>query len=242
MVITRQPNMKKKIRITESDLYDIVRHVIESKKNHVECERCDWEWDISPKDEDPYLCHMCGHRNDPQENKEGAGAYDAPAFEMEPDHTTFRHEYSEQEEDEPNYVQILFPEEPFQSIETSFPERLPDGPIKILNQKFSQIPFTAKDGDFEIEYKVEKIGPGRKFTGGWLEDYKLQPNETLFSGWGKILKVFYKGQDVTDIVKNITRTGGKAKEIAEYDFYKRVERISKHLHLYPAKFRFEIVW
>jgi hypothetical protein len=221
MVITRQPNMKKKIRITESDLYDIVRRVIESKKNHVECERCDWEWDITPEDEDPYLCHMCGHRNDLQENKKM---------------------FSEQEENEPNYVEILFPEEPFRSIESSFPESLPDGPIKILNQKFTKIPFTAKDGDFEIEYKVEKIGPGRKFRGGWPESYNLPPNETQFSGWGTILKVLYKGQDVTDIVKNITRTGGKAKEIAEYDFYKRVERISKHLHLYPAKFRFEIAW
>jgi hypothetical protein len=164
---------------------------------------------------------MCGHRNDPQENKKM---------------------FSEQEENEPNYVEILFPEEPFRSIESSFPESLPDGPIKILNQKFTKIPFTAKDGDFEIEYKVEKIGPGRKFRGGWPESYNLPPNETQFSGWGTILKVLYKGQDVTDIVKNITRTGGKAKEIAEYDFYKRVERISKHLHLYPAKFRFEIAW
>ena len=30
-----------------------------------------------------------------QEEKEGAGAYDAPAFEMEPDHTTFKHEDKE---------------------------------------------------------------------------------------------------------------------------------------------------
>ncbi len=33
-----------------------------------------------------------------QEEKEGAGAYDAPAFEMEPDHTTFKHEQSESKE------------------------------------------------------------------------------------------------------------------------------------------------
>jgi hypothetical protein len=32
-----------------------------------------------------------------QEEKEGAGAYDAPAFEMEPDHTTFKHEQKEAE-------------------------------------------------------------------------------------------------------------------------------------------------
>jgi hypothetical protein len=33
-----------------------------------------------------------------QEDNEGAGAYDAPAFEMEPDHTTFKHEQSESKE------------------------------------------------------------------------------------------------------------------------------------------------
>jgi hypothetical protein len=32
-----------------------------------------------------------------QEDNEGAGAYDAPAFEMEPDHTTFKHEQKEAE-------------------------------------------------------------------------------------------------------------------------------------------------
>ena len=32
-----------------------------------------------------------------QEEKEGAGAYDAPAFEMEPDHTTFKHVQKEAE-------------------------------------------------------------------------------------------------------------------------------------------------
>jgi len=32
-----------------------------------------------------------------QEEKEGAGAYDAPAFEMEPDHTTYKHEQKEAE-------------------------------------------------------------------------------------------------------------------------------------------------
>jgi hypothetical protein len=32
-----------------------------------------------------------------QEDNEGSGAYDAPAFEMEPDHTTFKHEQKEAE-------------------------------------------------------------------------------------------------------------------------------------------------
>lgn len=36
------------------------------------------------------------NENSDSEENEGAGAYDAPAFEMEPDHTTFKHEPQEQ--------------------------------------------------------------------------------------------------------------------------------------------------
>lgn len=39
-------------------------------------------------------CPHCGTHNK-EEEKEGAGAYAAPAFQMEPDHTTFKHEYNE---------------------------------------------------------------------------------------------------------------------------------------------------
>lgn len=39
----------------------------------------------------------CQYTSKKQEETEGAGAYDAPAFEMEPDHTTFKHEQNEAE-------------------------------------------------------------------------------------------------------------------------------------------------
>lgn len=34
---------------------------------------------------------------DKKENKEGAGGYQAPAFQMEPDHVTFKKNYNEEE-------------------------------------------------------------------------------------------------------------------------------------------------
>jgi len=230
--------MNKIIKISEEDLYYSIKKIMEGKDNHVVCERCDWDWDITSEDEDPYLCHMCGHRNDPQENKEGVGAYDAPAFEMEPDHTTFKHEYSEQ--DEPTrdqYIRFVTPleDEPF-----DFWDKIPDGPLKILNKKFSGKEYTTEDDDFEITYGIEAIGPGRKFIGGWLSDFTLKPGQNSISGYGKLKKVIYKGQDVTDIVRRITNKGGTASEIASYDFSRRINTVAKALGLYPERFKISI--
>lgn len=220
MVITRQPNMKRKIRLSESDLYNIVRRVIESKKNHVCCNRCDWEWDITPDDNDPYLCHMCGNRNDPQESNEV---------------------FSEQENNEPNYVQITFPEEPFNELENDgSSNNLPDGPIKILNNKFAGKSFTVKDDDFEVDYNIQQITAGRKTQLGFFPKHELEPGERSISGWGKIEKVLYRGHDITPIIKKITNSGGKVKEMAKLDAIERVSKISKHFGLYPEKFKIGI--
>ena len=66
------------------------------KQKDVTCEECGWSWDIEPEDQHPYLCHQCGHENAKGETDEGAGEYDAPAFQMEPDHVHFKHQYNEQ--------------------------------------------------------------------------------------------------------------------------------------------------
>jgi len=75
--------MKKIVRISE-------------KHKDVTCKNCGWSWDIEPDDKHPYLCHQCGHENTKGETDEGAGAYDAPSFQMEPDHVHFKHQYNEQ--------------------------------------------------------------------------------------------------------------------------------------------------
>jgi len=75
--------MKKIVRISE-------------KHKDVTCKNCGWSWDIEPDDKHLYLCHQCGHENTKGETDEGAGAYDAPAFQMEPDHVHFKHQYNEQ--------------------------------------------------------------------------------------------------------------------------------------------------
>ena len=36
----------------------------------IECDNCDWSWDISSGGDDLYICHKCGHDNEPADNTE----------------------------------------------------------------------------------------------------------------------------------------------------------------------------
>jgi peptidoglycan hydrolase-like protein with peptidoglycan-binding domain len=76
----------------------MMKNVIRISEEHkdVTCENCGWSWDIEPEDKHPYLCHQCGHENTKHETDEGAGPYDAPSFQMKPDHVHFKHQYNEQ--------------------------------------------------------------------------------------------------------------------------------------------------
>ena len=72
----------------------------------VSCSNCGWSWNIEPKDKHPYLCHQCGHENTKRETDEGAGPYDAPAYQMEPDHVHFKHQYNEQNDNKGYLLQM----------------------------------------------------------------------------------------------------------------------------------------
>jgi hypothetical protein len=42
-------------------------HFDENKKlNKVNCSGCDWSWKLSEGGDDPYVCHKCGHNNEPK--------------------------------------------------------------------------------------------------------------------------------------------------------------------------------
>ena len=85
-----------------------MKNVIRISEEHkdVTCENCGWSWDIEPKDKHPYLCHQCGHENTKHETDEGAGPYDAPAFQMKPDHVHFKHQYNEQNDNKGYLLQM----------------------------------------------------------------------------------------------------------------------------------------
>jgi hypothetical protein len=85
--------MKKPIRISE-------------EHKDVTCKNCGWSWDIEPDDKHPYLCHQCGHENTKGETDEGAGPYDAPSFQMKPDHVHFKHQYNEQNDNKGYLLQM----------------------------------------------------------------------------------------------------------------------------------------
>jgi len=75
-------------------------------RKDVTCDNCGWSWDIEPDDKHPYLCHQCGHENTKGETDEGAGPYDAPAYQMKPDHVHFKHQYNEQNDNKGYLLQM----------------------------------------------------------------------------------------------------------------------------------------
>jgi hypothetical protein len=212
----------------------LVHRILESKNKHVNCNQCDWEWDITAEDNDPYLCHMCGHRNDKKESKEGVGSYDAPAFEMDPDHTTFKHEFSEQPvEDEPQYVSIDFNDEPFKQIQQS---KTLKGPLKIINEKLAGKEFVVKEDDLEVHYFFVGFSPGEKYE----IFYKDNVDKRYVSAEVVIKKVMYKGMDVTPLVKKITNEGGWAKQMVKNNAWDRLRSIAKNLDLNVGKIRVDL--
>jgi len=55
-----------------SIIAEIMQEDLEKKLNEmfnvedkIECENCDWSWDISSGGDDLYMCHKCGHNNEP---------------------------------------------------------------------------------------------------------------------------------------------------------------------------------
>ena len=224
-------DMNKKIRLSEDQLTDLVHRILESKNKHVNCKQCDWEWDITAEDNDPYLCHMCGHRNDKKENKEGSGSYDAPAFEMDPDHTTFKHEFSEQPDDEERrFVNIVsIPDVPIE-------KKLPKGPLKIIYEKLNGKEFVVKEDDLEIHYIFGGFSPGEKYEIFYKEDV----DKRYVSAKVVIKKVMYKGMDVTPLIQRITNEGGWTKQMVKNDAWNRLSSLSKNFGMTVGKIRVDL--
>ena len=59
-----------------SDKIELKEAIVGDK---IECDNCDWSWDIKDGGDDLYICHECGHDNTPQLNE---GRYDKSANEF----------------------------------------------------------------------------------------------------------------------------------------------------------------
>jgi hypothetical protein len=197
-------DMNRKIRLTEDQLTDLVYRILESKKKHVCCERCDWEWDITAEDEDPYLCHMCGHRNDSKSKKR----------------------LKEQDVDEPNQ----FREIDLQDILKQHTQNIPKGPIKILFDKLHNKELTYKFDDLEVFFIFDMFSPGGELP-RFRDQKKYDPTEKYVSASVRIYKILYKGFDVTKLVKLITNKGGYVKELVRSHVYDVLRSLSKNLGL-----------
>jgi len=196
-----------KIKLNENELSHLVHKILEQKDKHVNCERCDWEWDITADDEDPYLCHMCGHRNDSKSKKR----------------------LKEQDVDEPNqFVDINF-----QDLLNQHIQNTPTGPIKILFDKLYNRELVSKSLDLEVYYSFENFSQGPKFSS--FPNLKYDPSQKYVSGSVSIKKVLYKGQDVTEIVKIVTKNNSLIKEMVKSSAYDVFRSFVKNLGLEVGK-------
>ena len=229
----------KKIRLNETDLKNIILRVISENDKDVVCQNCGWSWDIEDDDPEPYLCHKCGHENIPGETEEGVGAYDAPSFEMEPDHVHFKHQYNEQEDDETQFITINIDPEAEERQKNDFLNGIPDGPGRVLNTKFKGKTFKYTEGPLVVEYIIDGIGPGDDFGGGTSKEFGIPQGTTEIGGWGYINKVLFKDNDVTEFNRYIDRYKDSIiKNNLSRDANKEVYKIAKNFGIRHVNIRF----
>jgi DNA-directed RNA polymerase subunit RPC12/RpoP len=53
-----------KLIITETQLSRLIE--IEAKDKIIKCNQCGWKWKESEGGKDKYVCHKCGHNNNPK--------------------------------------------------------------------------------------------------------------------------------------------------------------------------------
>lgn len=193
-----------KIRLNEKELSHLVHQILEQKNKHVSCERCDWDWDITADDEDPYLCHMCGHRNDSKSKKR----------------------LKEQDVDEPNQ----FREIDLQDILKQHTQNIPRGPIKILFDKLHNKELVYKFMDLEVFFVFDTFSQGGKFS-PLTKQKKYDSTDEYVSASVRIDKILYKGIDVKELVALITNNGGYVKQLVVSYAYDRLGSLSKNLGL-----------
>ena len=70
--LSRDEILKIMNMLKASIVAEIMQEDLEKKLNEmfnvedkIECENCDWSWDISSGGDDLYMCHKCGHNNEP---------------------------------------------------------------------------------------------------------------------------------------------------------------------------------
>jgi len=63
-LFSKSERMSNPLRYKESDRLSESMEKEESKK--VNCSGCDWSWKLSEGGDDPYVCHKCGHNNEPK--------------------------------------------------------------------------------------------------------------------------------------------------------------------------------
>ena len=79
---TLSDELRKKIILDNDKLYnDLVNEAIVSDK--IKCDNCGWDWNIVDGGNDLFICHKCGHDNEPIEEKKNKDPFGLNAYARE---------------------------------------------------------------------------------------------------------------------------------------------------------------
>ena len=76
------PDEQKQIILSTEEMYDgAVNEAIVGEK--IECDKCNWSWNIVDGGDDLFICHKCGHDNTPLQEKKNKDPFGINAYAME---------------------------------------------------------------------------------------------------------------------------------------------------------------
>lgn len=66
----------------QTDIFVMLNNIVTEAivGNKIECDNCDWSWEIKDGGDDLYICHKCGHNNTPFLNENTTLKLDIPKF------------------------------------------------------------------------------------------------------------------------------------------------------------------
>ena len=182
----------------------------------IECDNCDWSWDIKDGGDDLYICHECGHDNTPQLNE---GIYDSLVTRLT--NITIKKwvsDFKANPKIKQSFVDIDIDEEDSKGREIEF-------------NYVGQLKFDKKIGGYEVDGTSNSGEEDDKYA--FIATlFKVNP-EVLPNAWSKI------SADVSDVIRHeiehLTQAGDNVRSSKYKDDDIQIRDMINKLKILPYK-------
>ena len=182
----------------------------------IECDNCDWSWDIKDGGDDLYICHECGHDNTPQLNE---GIYDSLVTRLT--NITIKKwvsDFKSNPKIKQSFVDIDIDEEDSKGREIEF-------------NYVGQLKFDKKIGGYEVDGTSNSGEEDDKYA--FIATlFKVNP-EVLPNAWSKI------SADVSDVIRHeiehLTQAGDNVRSGKYKDDDIQIRDMINKLKILPYK-------